>query len=98
MLRYFKIVLHLHTRSAYFYETMTRYFKRFQSFNFETIFPKTMKTFFEKLEYHFLVESTTIESTTYLYKTDLSKANVKTNRMGSTKWTYHKKAGFPLTT
>ena len=33
--------------------------------------------FFEKLEYRFLVKSTTIESTTFLYKTGLSKANVK---------------------
>ena len=29
-----------------------------------------------------------IESETYPYKTALSEANVKANRMGSTKWTY----------
>ena len=42
-----------------------------------------MKTFAEKLEYHILVESPTIESATFLYKTGLSKVNVKTNKMGS---------------
>ena len=31
-----------------------------------------------------------MENTSFSYKTDLSKANVQTNRMGSTKWTYHK--------
>ena len=43
------------------------------------------KTFFEKLEFRFLVESTTIESALFSYKTALSKANVKANRMGSEK-------------
>ena len=49
-----------------------------------------MKTFFKKLEYRFLVESSKIENTTFLYKTALSKVNVKTNSMGSTKWIYAK--------
>ena len=31
---------------------------------------------------------------TFPYKTALSEANVKTNRMGSTKWTYHKEQSF----
>ena len=31
-----------------------------------------------------------IESVTYPYEIALSKANVKTNRIGSTKWTYDK--------
>ena len=43
------------------------------------------KTFSEKLEYCFLVESTTIERATFPYKTDLSHADVKTKGMGSTK-------------
>ena len=42
------------------------------------IFLKT-KTFFKKLEYRFLVESTRIENATFPYKTALSEANVKTN-------------------
>ena len=57
------------------------------------IFSKT-ETFFKKLEDRFLVESTKIEKTTFPYKAALSEANVKTNRMGSTKWTYHKEQSF----
>ena len=48
------------------------------------------KTFFEKLEYGCLVQSTKIESAIFSHKTALPKANAKTNRMGSTKWTYQK--------
>ena len=53
------------------------------------IFWKT-KTFFKKMEYRFLVETTTIENTSFPFKTALLEANVKTNRMATTKWTYHK--------
>ena len=35
-----------------------------------------------------------IENATFRYKTALSKANVKTNRIRSTKWTCHKERGF----
>ena len=45
---------------------------------------------FEKLEYHFLVGSTKIENASFPYKTAISEANVKTNRMVSIKWTYKK--------
>ena len=37
-----------------------------------------------------MLESTTNESATLLYKTALSKTNVKRNRMGNTKLTLHK--------
>ena len=37
----------------------------------------------EKLEYLFLVESTKIENASFPYKTAISEANVKTNRMMS---------------
>ena len=50
-----------------------------------------MKTFFKKLEYRFLVEDTKIENASFPYKIAISEATVKTNRMVSTKWTYHKK-------
>ena len=43
------------------------------------------KTFFEKLENRFSVESTKIENTSFPYKSALSEANVKTNRMVSKK-------------
>ena len=49
-----------------------------------------MKTFFKKLEYRFAVETTKIENTSFPFKTALPEVNVKTNRMATTKWTYHK--------
>ena len=52
-----------------------------------------MKTFFKKLEYRFLVETTKTENT-FSFKTALSGANVKTNRMATTKWNYHKEWSF----
>ena len=52
------------------------------------------KKFFKKLEYVFLVESIKIENATLPYKTALSEANIKTNRMESTKWSYHKEWSF----
>ena len=51
------------------------------------IFWKT-KTFFKKLEYRLLVENTKIENALFPYKFVMSEANVKTNRMVSTKWTH----------
>ena len=65
----------------------------FNTITLKRIFWKT-KTFFKKLEYFFLIESTKIESALFPYKTAISEANVKTNRMVSTKWTYHKKRRF----
>ena len=57
------------------------------------IFRKT-KTFFKKFEYRFLVERTEIENALFLYKTAISEVNVKSNRIVSTKWTYHKEQSF----
>ena len=56
------------------------------------IFWKT-KTFFKKLGYCLLLETNKIENT-YPVKTALSEANVKTNRVATTKWTYHKEWSF----
>ena len=56
-----------------------------------------MKTLFKKLEYCFLVETTEIENTSFPFKTALSEANVKTNRMATTKLTYHKEWSFAST-
>ena len=47
-----------------------------------------------KQESSFLVEATKIENTSFPFKTALSEANVKTNRMVTTKWTYHKERSF----
>ena len=48
-----------------------------------------MKTFFKKLEYLFSDETAKIENTSFPFKTTLSEANDNTNRMVTTKWTYH---------
>ena len=45
-----------------------------------------VKPFFEKLEYHCLVESTTIESALLLWKTSFSKASVNPLSKKLTKW------------
>ena len=73
--------------------TIAESFKRFQYFNFELIFWKT-KTFFKKLKYIFLVGTTKIENTSFPFKTALSEANVKTNRMATKKWIYYKEWSF----
>ena len=65
--------------------------------NVKQIFRET-KTFFKKLEYLFLVEATKIENTSFPFKTALSEADVMTNRMATTKWTYHKEWVLPVTT
>ena len=46
------------------------------------------------LEDRFLFESTKIENATFLYKIALSETTIKTNRLGSIKWTYHKRRNF----
>ena len=43
---------------------------------------------------YYLVESTMIENATFINKSFLSKTNVKTERIRSTKWTYYKERGF----
>ena len=46
------------------------------------------------MEYCFLVESTKIESASFPYKTAISEANVKENRIINTNWTCHKEWSF----
>ena len=65
----------------------------FDILTLKQIFRK-MNTFFSKLKYRLFVESTKIENTSLLYKTAISKADVKTNRMVTTKLTYHKERSF----
>ena len=48
------------------------------------------------MEYHFLVESTKTENTTFPYKTALSEANDQTNRLESKKWTNRKERSFAI--
>ena len=51
----------------------------FNALTLKQIFYQT-KTFSDKLEHRVLVQSTTIKSATFPYKTALSKANDNTNR------------------
>ena len=53
-----------------------------------------MKTFFKNLEYGFIVETIKFESRSFPFKTASSEANVKTNRMETTKWTCHEEWSF----
>ena len=68
-------------------------FKRFPYFNFETNFLEN-ENLFQKTGVPFLVETTNTEDTSLPFKTTLSEFNVKTNRMATTKWTYHKEWSF----
>ena len=65
----------------------------FNTLTSKHIFWKT-KIFFKKLEYCFLVKTTKTESTSLTFKIALSEANIKTNRMATTKLTYHKEWSF----
>ena len=76
-----------------FYVTFSGHFEHFQYFNCKTDF-WNMKTFFKKMEYLFLVESSKNENTSFPYDTAISEANFKINRMVSKKWTYHKEWSF----
>ena len=53
-----------------------------------------MKAFFKKLVYSFLVETTKIESTSFPLKNALPEANIKINRMATTKCTCHEEWSF----
>ena len=65
----------------------------FNTLTLKQILWKT-KTFFKNLEYCFLVETTKIDNRSFPFKTTLSEAIVKTNRMATTKWTYDKEWSF----
>ena len=88
----FKRALHLRDRHAFMWQSLN-ILNDFNTLTLKYIFWKR-QTIFKNLEYRFLVESTKIDNKTFPYKTALSAANVKPNRMGSTKWTYHKERGF----
>ena len=88
----FKIALRLRDRHGFMWQSV-KVSNVFNTLTLKQIFWKT-KTFFKKLEYRFLVETTKIENTSFPFKTALSKANVKANRMATAKWTYHKESSF----
>ena len=88
----FKKALRLRDRPVFTWQSV-KVSNVFNTLTLKQIFWKT-KTFFKKLEYRFLVETTKIENTSFPFKTALSEANVKTNKMVTTKWTYHKEWSF----
>ena len=71
-------------RSACFYVIINGIFSLFQYFSFGTNFLEN-ENFFKNLEYSFLIQSTKIKNASFPYKTAISEADVKTNRMMSTK-------------
>ena len=77
----------------FLYEDHSENFDHFQCFNFETDFLEN-KFFFQKLEDCFLVERTKIKKASSPYKTAVSEANVKSNKMVTTKWAYHRERSF----
>ena len=88
----FKIGLRLRDLHVFMWQSL-RILNVFNTLTLKQIFSKT-KTFLEKLEYRFLVKSTKIENASFPCKTAVSDANIKTNRMVSTTWTYHKQRTF----
>ena len=52
------------------------------------------KNIFKKLEQRFLIESTKIENASFLHETPVSEANIKANRMVSTKFERKKEQSF----
>ena len=88
----FKIALRLRDRHVFKWQSV-KILNVFNSLTLKQIFWKT-KTFFKKLEYRFLVESTKIENASFPYKTAILEANVKTNKTVTTKWTSQKERSF----
>ena len=83
----FKIALRLRNRHIFMWQSV-EILNVFNILTLKQIFWKT-KTYFKKLENQFLIENTKIENALFPYKTTMSEANVNTNKMVSTKWTYH---------
>ena len=75
--------------------TIGENFEHFQYFNFETDFLEN-ENFFRKTGalFFFLDERTKIKKSSFPYKTAISEAHVKTNRMVTTKWAYHRELSF----
>ena len=90
--RIFKIPFHFRDRHIFMWQSV-KVSNVFNILTLKQIFSKT-KTFFKKLEYQFLVETTKTENTSFPFKTAVSEANFKTNRMATTKWIYHNEWSF----
>ena len=90
--RIFKIPLHLRDPYISIWKSLNILNISF-SLTLKQVFWKT-KNLSYKLEYRYLIESTAMENTIFRNKTVLSKADIRTNRIGSTKLTYCKEESF----
>ena len=88
----FKIVHRLRDRHIFMWQSL-EILNVFNALTLKQVFWKT-KICFKKLGYRFLVGCTDVKSATLPYKTALSEANIKTNRLRSTIWTHHKNRSF----
>ena len=68
----------------------------FNTLTLKHFFRKT-QTVFKKLEFRFLVENIKIENASFPYYNVTSEANIKTNKMVTTKWTYRKERSLAIT-
>ena len=73
--------------------TISGNFEHFQYVNFEIDFLEN-ENLFQKTGVPLLVERTQIEKASLPYETATSEANVKTNRIVTTEWTYHRERSF----
>ena len=55
---------------------------------------KVLRCQLSQFTYYLLISSIKTENTAFLYKTALSEANARTNRMGNKKWTFYEERRF----
>ena len=88
----FKITFRLRDRRVFIWQSM-EILNVFNTLTLKQIFWK-WKPFWKNWSTDFLVEGTKMENASIPYKTAISEANAKTNRMASTKWNYQKERSF----
>ena len=81
----FEVALCLRDRHVFMWQSV-KILNVFNTLTLKQIFWKT-KPSFKKLEYRFLIESKKIKNASFLYKIAIWEANLKANRMVSTKAT-----------
>ena len=89
---FFKIALRLRDWHVCMWQSV-KVLTVFDILNLIQNFSRT-KFFLKKLEHRFLVETSKTENTSFSFKTAMSEANLKTNKMAIIKLTYHKDGSF----
>ena len=92
VLEIFKIAPRMRHLHVFIWQSM-EVLNVFNTLNFNSNFLEKKKLF-QKTGYRFLVECTKIKKASFPFKTALWEANVKINKMETTKWTYHKEWSF----